>query len=316
MKYYIGVDLGGTNIAAGIVDERYNLIYKKSIPTVVTNNPESIAEDIVSLVKEVSLEASIDFSDVLWLGIGTPGAVDQGSGCVNNAHNIGFYNFNLKEYIQNKLPLKCFIENDANAAAYGEFVCGGAKDYNSAILITIGTGIGSGIIIDNKIFSGCAYTGAEMGHMVIIKDGEECTCGRKGCFESYCSATALIKQTKTAMVKHPESTLWQIVDGNINKVNGKTVFDGLKLNDLTSKEIFEDYTDYFSVAIANLVNIFAPEVVLLGGGVSNAGDILINNLNKKVSSQTYIKKENIIKVSQLKGDAGIIGAALLGLLYK
>ena len=319
MKYYIGVDLGGTNIAVGIANERFNIISKKSIPTACPRSAESIADDISKCISELCKTSYIHTADICWIGIGTPGSVDSKTGVVERAHNLGFVDTPLRKLIEQRLNILCYIENDANCAAYGEFLAGNAKGANNAVCITIGTGIGGGIIIDKKIYSGSNSYGAELGHTVIEINGKQCNCGRKGCMEQYCSATALIEQTKEAMQQDTDSLMWQECDRDITKVSGKTAFDAMRRNDETAKKVVEKYIDYLACGCTNMINIFQPDVLLIGGGISKEGEHLLNPLRKIISNDSFDKnpkKATKIVAASLGNDAGIIGAAFLGLLHQ
>lgn len=316
MKYYIGVDLGGTNIAVGLVDEKYNIIAKKSVPTNCPRSEELIADDIAKTIFDLFGTCKIELSEVMWAGIGTPGSVDSESGIVECAHNLGFYNTPLKNLLEDRLQLKCYVENDANAAAYGEFLAGAAKNTNNAVCVTIGTGIGGGVIIDNKIYSGSNFYGAELGHTVIEINGKQCNCGRKGCMERYCSATALIEQTKIAMNDNPSSLMWQEVNGNIDMVSGKTAFDAMRKNDKAALDVVTKFVEYLACGCTNFINIFQPDVLIIGGGISKERDALLNPLREIISRDSFDrnpKKATQVLAAELGNDAGIIGAAFLGL---
>lgn len=318
MNYNIGVDLGGTNIAIAIVDENYNIIEKHSVPTNCPRKAELIVDDIVNTIKLVLSKQNIPLSQVNSIGIGTPGSVNSQSGIVERAYNLGFVNTPLREMIFNKLNIPCYIENDANAAAYGEFVAGNAKDSENSVCITIGTGIGGGIIINKKIYNGSNFYGAELGHVVIEYNGKECNCGRKGCMEVYCSATALIEQTKQSMQDNKDTLLWELCDNNINNVNGKTAFDAMKKGDITAEKVIKQYIDYLACGCTNFINIFQPDVLLIGGGISKEGDNLLNPLRKIITKESFdVNSDKPTKVlaASLGNDAGIIGAASLYKLY-
>lgn len=318
MNYNIGVDLGGTNIAVAIVDENYNIIEKHSVPTNCPRKAELIVEDIINTIKFVLSKQNISLSQVNSIGIGTPGSVNSQSGIIERAYNLGFVNTPLREMIFNKLNIPCYIENDANAAAYGEFVAGNAKNSDNAVCITIGTGIGGGIIINKKIYNGSNFYGAELGHVVIEYNGKECNCGRKGCMEVYCSATALIEQTKQAMQDNKDTLLWELCDNNISNVNGKTAFDAMKKGDITAEKVIRQYIDYLACGCTNFINIFQPDVLLIGGGISKEGDNLLNPLRKIITKESFdvnSYKPTKVLAASLGNDAGIIGAASLYKLY-
>ncbi len=319
MNYYIGVDLGGTNIAIGIVDDDKKIVLKKSIPTACPRSAEEIVDDIVKTINELCESTNISFNDLKWIGIGTPGSVNSETGVVERAHNLGFFDTPLKNLICEQVNVNCFVENDANAAAYGEFLAGAAKGSKDAICVTIGTGIGGGIIIDSKIYSGSNFFGAELGHMVIEMNGKQCNCGRKGCMEQYCSATALIGQTKDAMQQNKDSLLWQECGGDIEKVNGRTAFDAMRKGDATAKKVVDTYIGYLGCGCTNLINIFQPDILMIGGGISKEGETLLAPIREYATRESFdcnpIKATKIV-AAELGNDAGIIGAAMLGLLHQ
>ncbi|NLB80948.1 MAG: ROK family glucokinase [Clostridiaceae bacterium] len=311
---YLGVDLGGTNIAVGLVDDNLNIIHKDSVATEAHKQGEDIVGDISSLCIKVLSQTNTEVSSVKWIGIGLPGTPDVKEGKSIYANNLNLRNTPIRTLIQQVLPLPVYIENDANCAALGEAYAGATKGVDNSIMITIGTGIGGGIIINKKIYSGFNYAGAELGHIVIVVDGVECTCGRKGCWETYGSASALIKQTKVAIADNPGSLLEEIIDGKPENVNGKTAFDAMRAGCPIGTAVVENYIKYFAAGVVNVINIFQPEILVLGGGVSKEGDFLIAPLKRIVENEVYSRDvEQIqIRIATLGNDAGIIGAAVLG----
>lgn len=330
---YIGVDIGGTNLVSAVVEKHsngYKIISKKNCPTNVPRPKENICEDIIKISIEALKDVYLNLDEIKSIGIGVPGSVDVKAGNINFATNLFIENWNIKKDIEEKINnlnylekydlkpsknhIEVFIENDANAAAYGEALAGVAKGFNNAIMVTLGTGIGGGIIINKKIYSGVNFAAGEIGHMVIVKDGIQCTCGRKGCFERYASATGLINLTRQKMQEFKDSKMWEIAP-NLNEVNGKTAFDAEKLGDEAAKQVLEDYIAYLGCGVANLINIFQPDCIIIGGGVSNQGENLLSPLRQYVNKQTYnknLKVQTQILKAQLINDAGIIGAAMLG----
>ena len=309
VKYYAGIDLGGTFIKGCILTEDGSVIIKDKIKT--TN--ETIAEDIASFVKDLENRAGVK---VQAIGVGTPGIVDSKRGVVVLAKNVGFKNEKLREKIQKHISLPVYVTNDANAAALGEYFVGAGSKYKNLILVTLGTGVGGGIIIDGKLFEGHKSAGAEIGHITLRVRGEKCTCGRRGCFEAYSSATALIRDTKKAMLKDKESVLWKLCDNNIENVNGKTAFDGFELNDKTSIKVVRRYIKYLAEGITDLANIFRPEVILLGGGISGSKDILLKPLDRILRKEIFAGSRYApvrINVASLGNDAGMIGAGKLAM---
>lgn len=315
MKYYVGIDLGGTNIVAGVVDENYNIISKASTKTNCPRPEKEIADDMAKMALQAVKNANLEISDIEWIGIGTPGIANSATGIIERANNLGFVNTPMVKYIKETIDKPVFIENDANAAAYGEFVAGAAKEARNAICVTLGTGVGAGIIIDGKIYSGSNYAGAEIGHTVIEVDGAECSCGRKGCFEAYSSATGLIRMSKEAMEKNPDSIMNKMAQEKGGKVTARTSFDAMRAGDKSAKEVVDKYIKYLAAGITNTINIFQPDILCIGGGVCNEGDPLLLPVKALVENEDFAKsseKRTEIVIAKLGNDAGIIGAAFLG----
>ena len=316
--YSIGIDLGGTNIAAGIVDENYNLIKKASIPTGADRDATAIIDDMAKLVNTLISDASLTPDDIIAAGIASPGSVNPERGTVEYANNLPFKAFPICSMLAERTGIKkVCIDNDANAAALGEAVAGAAKGAKDSVMITLGTGVGGGIIIDGKIYSGFNYAGAELGHIVIVYDGVPCSCGRKGCWEAYSSATALVRMTKEKMEANKDSKMWELCSGDINRASGKTSFNAAREGDKAAIELVDEYISYLACGICNILNIFQPEIISIGGGISNEKSNLIDPLIAKVREQEYGAKSGVdrpftqIKIAELRNDAGIIGAAAL-----
>lgn len=314
--YYLGIDLGGTNIVAGVVDEDGNIIVKVSCKTNAPRPEEEICNDMAAVALRALEEAGLTKNDVCFVGIGAPGAVNGETGVIEFSANFDSHNWEIVRMMEERLGgIKVLVENDANAAAYGEFLVGGAKDANDAVVITLGTGVGGGIIIDGMIYSGSNYAGAELGHMVIQKDGRQCGCGRRGCWEAYSSATGLINMTKEAIMANPTSYLAQSINGDLNKVNGKTSFDAMRQGCPVGTAVVDEYINYLACGITNIINIFQPEILCIGGGISQEGDYLIKPLKHIIECERYTKhneKQTQVCVATLGNDAGLIGAAFLG----
>ena len=310
----IGVDLGGTNIVAGVVDEQYTILAKTRCKTRAERSSEEIMRDIAWLCREAVKKAGLSMSDVGGVGIGCPGTCNTETGMVEYANNLNFNNVPLVARMNELLGVPVYINNDANVAALGEAVAGAAKGAQSCICITLGTGVGGGVILDGKIYEGCNYAGAEMGHIVIQMNGDPCTCGRQGCLESYASATALVRQTKRAMEQHPESTMWKQVNGDITKVNGLTAFDGMRAGDAVATAVVDQFVEYLACGVTNIINIFQPDIVCIGGGISHEGETLVAPLRERVVNERYSKfceKQTQVVAAVLGNDAGVIGAACL-----
>lgn len=311
--YNIGIDLGGTNIKVGVVDENYNIVGRSNIKTNLPRPAEEIVDSIVEGVKLACEDAKINVSDVNSIGIGTPGTANRNTGVVLYSCNLGFNNFELGGMLSSKLGTEVFVENDANAAAFGEVVNGAGKGYKDVVVITLGTGVGGGIIIGGKIYTGFNFCGAELGHTVIEYNGRQCGCGRKGCFEAYSSATALINFTKEAMEADKSTKMWDIA-GSLDEVDGKTAFDGFRAGDKTATEVVNKYINYLGCGLTNVVNIFQPEVLLIGGGICKEGENLTKPLLEYIAKESYCIDPNSstkLDIAKLGNDAGIIGAAYL-----
>ncbi|MBO5052491.1 MAG: ROK family protein [Clostridia bacterium] len=313
--YYIGVDLGGTNVAIGIMDESYQLVRKGSTPT-PANDPEGIVQAMADLCSKLVKEAGISFDDVAYAGIASPGIVDREAGEVVYANNINFKHFPLSKLLMDKIPLKAvYLENDANAAALGEAKAGAARGTKNSVMITLGTGVGGGIIIDGKVYMGSNCAAGELGHIVIEKNGYPCTCGRKGCWEAYSSATGLIRMTKEKLAACPDSKMHERVQKD-GKVSGRTAFDMSREGDKAAQEVVDTYISYLACGIGNLINIFQPEILVIGGGISGEKENLLAPLRPLMLTESYgggVVKATELKIAELGNDAGIIGAACLGM---
>lgn len=317
MKYYVGIDLGGTNIVAGVVDGDYNIIAKASTKTNCPRPEKEIAEDMAKMAVQAVENAKLTMDDIEWIGIGTPGIANSATGIVERANNLGFINTPLVKYVKefigrNDTPV--YIENDANAAAYGEYVAGAAKGAKNAVCITLGTGVGAGIVIDGKIYAGSNFAGAEIGHTVIEVGGAPCTCGRKGCFEAYSSATGLIRMTKESMAENPDSIMNKMAEER-GKVTARTSFDSMRAGDKYAKAVVDKYIKYLAAGITNTINTFQPDILCIGGGVCNEGDPLLLPVKAIVEEEDFAnksEKRTEIVIAKLGNDAGLIGAAFLG----
>jgi len=312
--FTIGIDLGGTNIVAAVVDEKYNIIAKAKTPTAVPRSAELIFDDIAKVCKEAVEKAGLTMNDISSIGLGTPGTVNS-DGVIEFANNLNFDNVSAKDMIIERLGDKpVYVANDANCAALGEAYAGCGNGAKNFIAVTLGTGVGSGVIIDGKIVTGVNNAGGECGHMVIVVDGEACTCGRHGCWEAYASATALINQTKKAMEQYPDSVMHQLAKEE-GKVSGKTAFDAMRRGDIAGIKVVDQYIKYVACGIINLVNALQPEIICVGGGICNEGETLLRPLRRYIEAErysVYSKIQTKILKAELGNDAGIIGAAILG----
>ena len=313
MAYRIGIDIGGTNIACGIVDDDCRIIARSKVKTNSPRPYSEILEDIKQSVRMACAEAGLSPSGAECVGIGCPGTCNHDSGVVEYSNNLGFVNVPLRGDMESEFGIKVYLDNDANAAAFGEYCAGSAKGSRNAVVITLGTGVGSGIIIDGKLYSGSNFAGGEIGHTVIVADGLPCTCGRKGCFEAYSSATGLVRMTAEAAELNPSSLVAELIrrDG---KVSARTAYLAMKQGDPTGFAVTEQYVKYLACGITNTINIFQPDILCIGGGVCNEGDTLLLPLRARVAEQIYSRnsaKNTEIVICSLGNDAGIIGAAML-----
>ena len=314
MKYYIGIDLGGTNIKAGVVNENFEIIGKATTKTLCPRPAKEIADDMAKVSIDACTDAGISVDDVEWIGIGTPGIADNVNGTIPYSNNLGFKDVPIREYIQAHINKPVYVANDANAAAYGEFVAGAAKGAKNAVCITLGTGVGAGIIVEGKILTGSNLAGAELGHIVIEVDGPECTCGRKGCFEVFSSATGLIRMTKEAAEADPGSAVNALYKED-GKYSARHAFMAQRQGDKAGAAVVEKYCKYLAAGITNAINIFQPDILCIGGGVCNEGDPLLLPVKDLVKKEVYTRmldSNTEIVVAKLGNDAGIIGAAFLG----
>lgn len=315
MAQYIGIDLGGTNIATGLVNETGEILYKVSLPTGAGRSTEEILDDMVRSVTLCLEHDHLTPEDVCCLGVGVPGAVDDSIGMVLRTTNLSWYQLPLAQILQERTGIPVRLGNDADCAALGEVIAGSASNYDSAAMITLGTGVGGGFIYNKQVFTGWSGGGTEVGHIPMVFGGEPCGCGNRGCFEAYASATALIRQTRQAMNAHPESSLWQIAP-TTEAVTAKTPFDAAQMGDSVALAVIDQFMEYLAFGIGGVVNLLRPQVIILGGGVSNQGEYLLTPLREKVAKYCYasefIAPPQLVKAT-LGNDAGIIGAALLGL---
>ena len=319
--YRIGIDLGGTNIAAAGVNNDFEIVKKMSVPTGAEREAGLIMDDMAALCKSVCAEAGVDLSEIEAIGIASPGVADHDKGVVVYACNLPFRKFPICAELGKRLGMtNIHVENDANAAAWGEAVAGAARGTKNSVMITLGTGVGGGVIIDGKVFSGFNYAGTELGHIVIDVGGRLCGCGRRGCWEAYSSATGLINMTKEKIEECEKSgrkTAMVAIAEKYGKVNGRVAFDGLREGDEAAREVVEMYIDYLSSGLTSMINIFQPEVLSIGGGISGEGQFLVDLVFPFIDKERYggdfIEKKTEIRIAELGNDAGIVGAAFLGI---
>lgn len=321
--FSIGIDLGGTNIAVALVSESGQILSRSSLPTpnrLGADLPEKVAQTMAEGVKLALEQGDFSLQQAKILGIGAPGTINPVSKTIGYWSNLDFHDVPIGQLLAQALqPFSAeippiYLENDANAAALGEFFAGAGKNAESLLAITLGTGVGGGAIVKGKLLTGFNYAGLEVGHFVLQTGGNPCTCGRLGCFEAYSSATALIKQTQSAMEEDKSSLLWDCVQGDLSQVKGKTPFDAANQGDSTAKKVVEQYIYYLASGVSSLVNLFQPEILCLGGGIAGQGDALLRPLLDIVNREDYARnlpQRSQITLATLGNDAGIIGAACL-----
>ena len=311
---YAGIDLGGTTIKAALISENGEILCKKSIPTGAERPHREIVEDMANLITGLVEEQGYTFDDVHSVGVGVPGAIDPVNGvCYFSANFADFRDVHITDIMKETIPVPIYIENDANVAGLGEAMFGAGNGAKNCITITLGTGLGGGIIIDGKIFSGAFFGGGEMGHQVIVVDGLLCNCGRKGCWEVYSSATGLIRMGKKRAIDHPNSKLNLMEDGKINQLNAKDIFDAANEGDPYAQDAIEEYARYLAIDLGNTINVFQPEYIIIGGGPSAQRDKLLNPVMKYLRSEVYGGQTRTqVVIAKLGNDAGVVGAAMLG----
>ncbi len=310
---YLGVDLGGTNIKAAVTDAGGHILHEASAPTCLPRTAEEVCGDIAALCQRLVREAALPAAEIGAVGIGCPGTVDGAAGTVLYSNNLNWHNFAMGQFLTQALHLPVFLGNDANVAALGEAMAGCAKGAQSAVILTLGTGVGGGVILDGKMLTG--YTGAasEPGHIVVEPNGVLCTCGKRGCLETYASATALIRMTREAAQANPGSMLARgIAPGDIT---GRTAFDFAQAGDTTAQAVVDRYIGYLAIGVSDLINLFFPEVVGFSGGIANQGEKLLAPLREAVEpmvfGHSYAQKKTRLVACTLGYHAGVIGAALL-----
>lgn len=312
--YYIGVDLGGTTIKVGLLNDEYTIIDKMVIPTGAERSSEEVLKDMAKVCRQIMDKHGLTEENVHSIGIGSPGIASPVEGIIHYASNLNFNEVNVRKEIQKYINLNVYVENDANCAALAEAVCGAAKGEKDVVVVTLGTGVGGGIIIDGKVYSGAFCGGGEIGHHVIELNGRQCGCGRKGCWEQYASATALISDAKVAAKENPTSQLVTLTEGNLDNMNAKIVFDAAQDGDEVAGKVLDQYFRYIAHGVANIVYMLQPSTVVLGGGMSAQQDKLTVPVTKYVEQEMCpgLELRNPVKAAILGNDAGIIGAALVG----
>lgn len=314
---YIGIDLGGTNIAGGLVTDAGIILNKLSVPTGRERGSDAVIDDIYHVI-DMLLKENQSGETVKGIGIGIPGIADPHTGEVIVCVNLNWYNVPLRAKLAEKTNLPVFIDNDATVAGVAEFQVAQEGKYKDAIILTLGTGVGGGVLVDGKVVSGHHGIGSELGHMLIGESLYTCNCGRNGCLETFASSTAIIHYAKHLIRAGRETSMLEMVQGNLDKISGEIIFTAAKAGDVVACEVVDRLVKYLSIGIMNIVCTLDPEVVFLGGGISMAGDFLLDKVNKSLEELKYFKATPHAKVeiAKFKNDAGIIGAAMYAMIQR
>ena len=312
--HYIGVDLGGTTVKVGLLDNEYKIIDKMVAPTGSERTSEEILKDMAILCKEIMDKHELSEKDIHSIGIGCPGIASPKEGIIYFSSNLDFDQVNVRKEIQKYINVDVYVDNDANCAALGEVICGAAKGQDDVIVVTLGTGVGGGIVLGGKVYGGAFCGAGEIGHQIIQLDGHTCGCGRKGCWEQYASATALIRDAKEAAIKNPETKMISLAENGLEGINAKVVFDAAQSGDEVAKSVLDNYFRYIAHGLTNLINVLQPSMIVLGGGMSAQKENLTIPVTKYIQEEMYggLKLQTRIESAILGNDAGIIGAALVG----
>ncbi|MBQ8082102.1 MAG: ROK family glucokinase [Clostridia bacterium] len=314
--YYIGIDLGGTNIKAGVVDETGRILTEAYTKTLARRPYEDIVRDMGACVNMAISSAKVPVEGVASIGIGIPGLADAQSGRVVFCTNLGWHDIPLREEMQKYLDRPVVIDNDATVAGYAESIAGVSQGCDCSVFLTLGTGTGGGIVIGGRPWTGMHGIGSEIGHMTLAADGVPCTCGNEGCVERYTSATAIIRMARELCLTYPDSMMMQRAGGDIDRINAKTVIDAAKAGDPAATEAFDRYCRYLAMTINNIIALLDPDMIVLGGGVSHAGEFLLRKVREKLPRFLLYKNMPYarLELARLGNDAGIIGAAMIGKL--
>ena len=311
---YIGIDLGGTNIAVGVVSEAGSILAETSAKTLAERPYQEVIRDMAACVMKAVTKAGMTEADISSIGIGIPGVAQGDSGVVFNCTNLGWINVPLRAEMQKYINKPVFIDNDANVAALAESYFGVSAGYKSSVMITLGTGVGGGIVINGRPWAGAHGRGGEIGHMTLVPDGAPCTCGNNGCVERYCSATALIRNAKQECYSFPSTAILKKAGGDMNRINAKLVIDAAKEGDAPALRVFNSFVKYLAMTINDITAFFDPDIIVLGGGVSYAGEFLLNSVEALLPRYQMFKALPLPKLAlaKLGNEAGIVGAAMLG----
>ena len=311
---YIGIDVGGTGIKAGVVSENGTILHKLSCPTLRERGHEAVIHDMARLSLQVLAESGHALEEIHSVGVGIPGMQDPRTGRIPFCTNLGWHDVPLVELLQQEIDKPVYVNNDATVAGLAESIAGVSAGTKNSVFITLGTGVGGGVVLDGKLFMGPHGIATEVGHMITVAGGEMCTCGNRGCWERYASATAIIREGRRFAEAHRDFALFRAVNGNLDQIEARTVIDLAKAGDPDCEKLFDDYVYHLTVGLINLINLYDPEIIALGGGVSKAGTFLLDKVNALLPEMIFFKTmpHARIELARLGNDAGIIGAAMLG----
>ena len=311
---YIGIDVGGTGIKAGVVSENGTILHKLNCPTLRECGHEAVIHDMARLSLQVLAESGHALEEIHSVGVGIPGMQDPRTGRIPFCTNLGWHDVPLVELLQQEIDKPVYVNNDATVAGLAESIAGVSAGTKNSVFITLGTGVGGGVVLDGKLFMGPHGIATEVGHMITVAGGEMCTCGNRGCWERYASATAIIREGRRFAEAHRDSALFCAVNGNLDQIEARTVIDLAKAGDPDCEKLFDNYVYHLTVGLINLINLYDPEIIALGGGVSKAGTFLLDKVNALLPEMIFFKTmpHARIELARLGNDAGIIGAAMLG----
>ncbi|WP_165445362.1 ROK family protein [Bacilliculturomica massiliensis] len=308
----VGFDVGGTNIKVGVVNEKNQIVAQRRQPFPTGRSYQKVAAIMAEMTESMAEELSVPAASFGSVGIAIPGDLDAAGETIINAHNLHFHNIPMKREMEKHFPrTPVFLGNDANVAALAELHAGVFQGCRTAVLLTLGTGVGGGLILNGRMFNGGMEHGVELGHMILVHGGDRCSCGKKGCVEAYCAGTWLVRQGRKAIVEYPLSLIYKAARGSMERVSAKLVIDCAKKGDAVAQDIFDDYVEHLSSAITSIASLLDPEVIALGGGVSLAGDFLFRPLRRQVEEKSFFHFAHKVMPAKLGNEAGIIGAANL-----
>ena len=310
---FIGVDVGRSSAAAALTGNDGQIICKCSRAVEPDWSAEKLCEEIVLLAQCAAKDGGALLDEIEAVGIGLPGLVDDQAGMVVRTPYMPFSNTPLRKLFQQIWDVPVYLGTNSNCAALGEYHAGAAKGCRSVVMLTVGTGIGGGFVMDGKLYTGMSNSAMEVGHMIVKPYGKACRCGNYGCWEQYGSARALIHLTQSEMRRERGGLLWDLCGGDLNNVSGRTAFAAARMRDPRAEQVVMSYLGGLSIGIINLINILQPEIICLGGGISNEeDDLLYDPLRKLVSAGTYYRKAGVrLERAKLGDDANLIGAAML-----